>query len=399
MAITDTWLRAVHGKPYSGKAEITYRDGLGVRITPKGLITWIYRVNFFGKPIKLKIGEYPALKIRDALRERDLKSELVAHGLDPRKVMSLGTGARPTTLDDVINYWIEYHAKLNVKQWRALKKMFDTDISPYIGAYPAKQLELQDFIPVFHRARKRVGPQHSANLMSRLKHVLSYSVRHGLIKNNVLSELKKRDVGLPANIKRSKQDIDAAPVLWSAISSLEIHESNKNFLRLMAIFANRSNELRLAKKSDFDLDKRIWTVPQQNNKTRKKDGGEIRRAIPNLAVDIIRQQFNLWAGYATMFPPVNVKVDRPMSANTPVDFGAKLADEMAARGYPRTTNHDMRRTARNIWEAHRVAYHVGEAMLGHKIHTGVQSHYVDYDYLDEQMEAYENWCNVLIGKK
>ncbi|CSB25102.1 integrase [Vibrio cholerae] len=59
----------------------------------------------------------------------------------------------------------------------------------------------------------------------------------------------------------------------------------------MLIFANRSNELRLAKKADFDLEKRVWTVPEENNKVRKKQGGAIRRAIPPLAEKIIMEQF------------------------------------------------------------------------------------------------------------
>lgn len=398
MAITDTWLRSVHGKPYNGKPEITYRDGVGVRISPKGKITWIYRVSFFGKPIKLKLGEYPSMKMRDALRERDAKADLVASGIDPRKGISIGAG-KPTTLNDAIDYWIENHAKDNIKRWQSLKGMFDVDIIPYIGAYPIKQLELSDFMPVFQRAKKRVSPKHSANLMSRLKQVISYAVRHGLIQHNVISELKKKDVGLPTDVKRGRQSIDSVPVLWKAISSLTIHESNKNFLRLMTIFANRSNELRLAKKEDFDLDKMIWTVPEENNKTRKKDGREIRRAIPSLAVGIINSQFEIWPDFEIMFPPVTMQKDRPMSESIPVDFGSKLAGRMEELGYPRTTNHDMRRTARNIWESMGVQYHVGETMLGHKVHTGVQSHYLDYDYIDEQREAYEGWCEIILGKK
>ncbi|WED23045.1 integrase arm-type DNA-binding domain-containing protein [Vibrio sp. JC009] len=399
MAITDTWLRSVYGKPYSGKSEITYRDGVGVRISPKGKVTWIYRVNFYGKPIKMKLGEYPAMKIRDALRERDGKAELVAQGIDPRKATSSTLGSKPVTLDDVIEYWVNHHAKDNVKQWRALEKMFQTDISPYIGVYPIKQLELADFISVFQKAKNRVGPKHSANLMSRLKQVISYAVRHGLIQHNVISELKKRDVGLPTDVKRSRQSVDAVPVLWKAIDDVDIHESNRNFLRLTVIFANRSNELRLSKKSDFDLDAMIWTVPKDNNKTRKKDGRAIRRAIPELAVETITNQFALWPDFEIMFPPVNRKEDRPMSPNTPVNFGDKLGKEMEQLGYPRTTNHDIRRTARNIWESHGVPYHVGETMLGHKVHTGVQSHYLDYDYIEEQRLAYKRWCAVLQGPK
>ncbi|EGR0763353.1 tyrosine-type recombinase/integrase [Vibrio parahaemolyticus] len=395
MAITDAWLRSIQGKPYSGKAEITYRDGVGVRISPKGKVTWIYRVSFFGKAIKVKLGEYPAMKIRDALRERDARAELVTKGIDPRKSLTTKRQESPQTLDDVIEYWLEHHAKENVKQWRALHKMFLTDVSPYLGTYPIKQLELVDFMPVFQKAKQRVGPKHSANLMSRLKQVISFAVRHGLVAHNPIGELKKRDVGVPSEPKRSKQSEVAVPVLWRAIDDLPIHESNKNFLRLTAIFANRPNELRLARKRDFDLAARIWTVPKENNKTRKKEGGEIRRPIPDLAVDVIRAQFDLWPNFEVMFPPVVVKKDRPMAENTPVGFGDKLGEMMVTLGYPRTTNHDMRRTARNIWEAKGVPYHVAETMLGHKVHTGVQSHYLDYDYLDEQREAYDMWTKIL----
>ncbi|EEY42165.1 phage Integrase [Vibrio cholerae RC27] len=56
MAITDAWLRATNGKPYSGKTEISHRFGLGVRVSPKGKITWVYRANINGKMQRIKLG-------------------------------------------------------------------------------------------------------------------------------------------------------------------------------------------------------------------------------------------------------------------------------------------------------------------------------------------------------
>ncbi|OEE41575.1 tyrosine-type recombinase/integrase [Vibrio anguillarum] len=397
MAITDAWLRATQGKPYKGKPEVTHRDGLGVRVSPKGKITWIYRVIYLSKPIKMKLGEYPAMKMRDALRERDKKAELVMLGVDPRIGVNLSEKALPSTIDDLIDYWVENHGKDNVKQWEALQKMFKTDISPYLGRHQAKHLELADFMPIFKKAKQRVSAKHSANLMARFKQVLSYAVRHGLLKYNVLSEVKKADVGVQTDTKKGKQNEAGVKALWKAIDDIAVHESNKNFLRLMMIFANRSNELRLAKKQDFDLDNLVWTVPEENNKIRKKQGGAIRRAIPPLAVEVIHNQFAIWPEFEIMFPPVNKGEDRPMSPNIPVEFGNKLADAIEAAGFPRTTNHDMRRTARNMWEAMGVPFHVAETMLGHKVHRGVQSHYLDYDYLSEQKEAYRDWSEVLVG--
>lgn len=395
MAITDAWLRATQGKPYKGQPEVTHRDGLGVRVSPKGKVTWVYRVTYLGKAIKMKLGEYPAMKMRDALREREKKAELVILGIDPRTGINLSDKALPSTINDLIEYWVENHGKDNVKQWETIQKMFERDISPYVGQHQAKHLELADFMPVFKKAKQRVSAKHSANLMSRFKQVLSFAVRHGLLKYNVLSEVKKADVGAQTDTKKGKQTEEGVKALWKAIDGLGTHESNKNFLRLMMIFANRSNELRLAKKQDFDLDSLVWTVPEENNKIRKKQGGPIRRSIPPLAEEIIRFQFSIWPEFEIMFPPINKEEDRPMSENVPVAFGHKLADAIEVAGFPRTTNHDMRRTARNIWEAMGVPFHVAETMLGHKVHTGVQSHYLDYDYLDEQREAYENWSSKL----
>ncbi|WP_338151431.1 Arm DNA-binding domain-containing protein [Aeromonas hydrophila] len=56
MAITDTWLRGINGKPYAGQSEVTDGDGLGVRISPKGLITFQVRYRKNGKQVRKTIG-------------------------------------------------------------------------------------------------------------------------------------------------------------------------------------------------------------------------------------------------------------------------------------------------------------------------------------------------------
>lgn len=47
-----------------------------------------------------------------------------------------------------------------------------------------------------------------------------------------------------------------------------------------------------------------------------------------------------------------------------------------------------------MWEAMGVALHVAETMLDRK-----QSHYLDYNYLDEQRGAYKNWCGALTNTR
>ncbi|PHM24341.1 integrase [Xenorhabdus innexi] len=66
MALSDTRLRAIHGKPYQGKAELTDIDGLSVRVSPKGVITFQCRYRLNGKQHRIGIGRYPATSLRDA---------------------------------------------------------------------------------------------------------------------------------------------------------------------------------------------------------------------------------------------------------------------------------------------------------------------------------------------
>ncbi|HBD1695034.1 TPA: DUF4102 domain-containing protein, partial [Escherichia coli] len=66
MAISDTKLRTIYGKPYSGPQEVADADGLSVRISPKGVIQFQYRYRWHGKPNRLGLGRYPSLSLKDA---------------------------------------------------------------------------------------------------------------------------------------------------------------------------------------------------------------------------------------------------------------------------------------------------------------------------------------------
>lgn len=66
MPLTDAKLRALYGKPYFGKTELSDRDGLSARVTERGTISWQYRYRRQGKAARLKFGCYLDLKLADA---------------------------------------------------------------------------------------------------------------------------------------------------------------------------------------------------------------------------------------------------------------------------------------------------------------------------------------------
>ncbi|EFZ4481463.1 TPA: DUF4102 domain-containing protein, partial [Shigella flexneri] len=84
MAISDTKLRTIYGKPYSGPQELADADGLSVRISPKGVIQFQYRYRWHGKPNRLGLGRYPSLSLKDARQITADLRKLYFSGTDPR---------------------------------------------------------------------------------------------------------------------------------------------------------------------------------------------------------------------------------------------------------------------------------------------------------------------------
>jgi hypothetical protein len=65
MSLLDSKLRNIKA-PYTGKTELTDRDGLTVRITHNAIITFNYRFRWRGKQQRIKIGCYPDIKLAGA---------------------------------------------------------------------------------------------------------------------------------------------------------------------------------------------------------------------------------------------------------------------------------------------------------------------------------------------
>lgn len=58
MALSDTKLRSLHGKPYSGPQEVSDADGLSAQFSPNGVIRFQCRCRWEVKAQRLSLGRY-----------------------------------------------------------------------------------------------------------------------------------------------------------------------------------------------------------------------------------------------------------------------------------------------------------------------------------------------------
>lgn len=379
--LTDAKLRKMNGKPIPKRIELSDANGLSVRVTPNGVIVFQYRYKIDGRPRRMTIGQYDQVSLKEAREQVSEFRKLVAVGKDPitARDMAVEANIKAATVEDCIKAWLgSASASRLVKrdQWeRALYR----HVVPYVGSMLVDEMAISHWQPVFKRMRDNDAETYAGEVLSRMKTIFSYCIRIELIKRNPVTDLRVIDVGKPAKKGKRNLSVKEIGAFWHAVEASTITHQNKLLLKLLLLTGCRGVELRLAKKADFDLDARVWRVPDEHSKTREP----FERGLSVKAVEILREAFSLYEDFSQVFPPAAKKEDRPMAASVILNLAFQLREDMTIDHW---SIHDLRRTAKTKMAELGVMPHVSEKVLGHKL-SGVLAIYDQHSYLREQQEA------------
>ena len=117
MALSDSWLKANSGKERPIRMEKADRDGLSVRVTPKGKIVFQMRYRYNKKLQRLDLGSYPLMTLKEARDENQRLRKEHEQGHDPRIVRQLEKQAiaDAVSLTALFMQWYEAYCKRNKK--------------------------------------------------------------------------------------------------------------------------------------------------------------------------------------------------------------------------------------------------------------------------------------------
>lgn len=164
------------------------------------------------------------------------------------------------------------------------------------------------------------------------------------------------------------------PALLRAIQSYPHANDVRIGLRLLTLLAVRPSELREARWSEFDFDKKLWTVPVER-KGRKK-GREHLVPLCRQAIALLEELRPITGAYALLFPG---RSDRTKPRSDTVFLMA-----LRRLGYEgRQTGHGFRHIASTILNEHGFPADHIEAQLSHKA-AGVRGIYNKAQYLEQR---------------
>ncbi|MCE0490955.1 site-specific integrase [Pantoea sp. Mb-10] len=381
MGISDTKLRGLHGKPYKGPTEITDADGLGVRITPKGIVSFQYRYRMNGSQHRLGIGRYPLVSLRDARIKVGEYKELIAQGIDPKHQQTVKI--KKPTVHECIKYWYDNYVLQSLRKSTAevYERIVLNEMEKYFLGVPIEHIPVSTWVDFFTE-QERANPLKARKLLVHLRGAVAWCERRHFIDSSSLLRLNPKEFGRAPKTGDTVLTYRQLAKIWLENESSNATYSSKLLIKGLILYGSRNSELRESTKEEFDFEEGIWTLPSIRSKTDKI----IRRPIFKQIQPLLKEAID--SGDGLLFHGAFEK-GTPFSIGSSTRYVRFLRDKL---NFGNFTAHDFRRTMATRLAEEGIAPHVIEKMLGHDL-GGVLTVYNKHDWLAEQRVAYELYAD------
>lgn len=408
--LTDTWLRNVAGKAQEKDFERGEADGFGVRVRKSGAVSFIFRpVLKSGKQIKMTLGKYPAMSLKEARELADGYRKSVEKGLDPRIVREGETQANLTepTLTEVFMFWYDNYALQNIQSAKEHLRSFELHVQDKYGGKYYKDISRKEFLEDLMTLVK-LKPAIGDRVLTDLKAAIDYARTHHRVNHpNFLEGVQRKHVGIKKQVGERALEEEEIALFFLALHRCAMSPKNKLMLRMLMYYGCRGIELRKTVRDWVNLDEGIWTIPWSETKTKKKVKKPLSRPISSLTAPLWEEAMALSGSSHYLFTNMKnrAEVDEsPVTASALLNLPFTLQNWVQRNirtesGEPfvwqHWSNHDIRRTARTFWYNHLGGeWSLCERMLGHVL-PGETETYDKGTALDRMLPLYTKWWEYL----
>jgi len=380
--LTDTKLRKSMGKRRDKVEVISDANGLNVRLSMAGAVTFFYRYRWENKPVQITLGDYPALSLSEARERRQLFRKWLTEGFDPRQQIKKEKNSRTEalTVDEAYSYWEEFYCRPeNLIRLPENRQSYEKHVKPAVGNLTVDQTTKTQWLEVFDAMGRTVM---SGEMLSIMKRAFRFCSNRGAITINPLESLRRSDVGTsPAYQDRKLSDAEIK-IIWEELDTMPL--AKQVIVRFLLLTGSRTAEIRKAKWSWFDFKGKTWTVPANEYKT----GKTVRRALGDTVISMLKPLQEL-SNTEFLLIKLNsrARVAEPLNQAQVAAYAHDISDRAGLEPW---TLHDIRRTVATRLSELGAPPHVIEKILGHQM-GGVMARYNLHDYLDDQYHWLKVW--------
>lgn len=389
MPLTDVKIR--QAKPGTASIKLTDSAGLHLEVKPSGSKLWRYRYRLDGKENTFAIGSYPEISLADARAERDAAREHVRAGRHPSHVRQTEKATQLAENRNTVKaVTLEYIEKRLAKRTEAYRgqflRAFESNVFPFIGRMPMRQVTAAHILDVIRRMDDRGAPAYAVQVRQWISAVFCYGVVTLRADADPAAAVRGAVQRGPINHSRpmSREQLG---IYLGAVDSYKGFRVTVIALRLLPMLFTRTVELRSATWAEFDLDQALWLVPPERMKKRRPH----LVPLPRQAVELLRELRGV-SGGDLLFPGLK-DPGRPISATT-------LNRAMEYMGLEDWHCHDFRATANtHLEEMNRFRQPVIDMQMARKDKDRTRAVYNHALYLEERRELMQVWADWLAETK
>ena len=391
--LTDAKLRKIKPTP-DKKSPDKYSDGKGLQlhVFSTGRMTWIYAYRYENKQRSLTLGGYPDLSLADARIKRSEAEKTLSNGIDPNQAKK----NKQTELNGEHSFkyvaleWLSKKVEIWAESTSVkTKARLEKDIFPFIGAMDISSIKAPDLLKVVKRIEGR-SPDTAKRALQECGQIFRYGMALGKNENDpsqalqgLLLQVKTKNFAAitdPAKVGEFLRAIDSMPNTTFVVQSA---------LKLAPLFFVRIGELRKAKWSEIDFEKKEWRYFI----TKTKQDHIV--PLSKQAIDILKELQCLTGQYEHIFIGRR-DPQRPMSdgaLNTAIRrLGYDTQEEI--------TGHGFRAMARTILnEELDIPVYVIEHQLAHKVPDSLGTAYNRTKFLEQRKKMMQQWADYLDSLK
>lgn len=366
--------------------------GLNLQITPSGARSWILRVKVGVKRRDMGLGAYPAVTLAKAREKAREAREQIEQGTDPiltrertqsqlRANQTSAVTFKQAAARFIAHKATEWSNKKHAAQWTAT---LETYAYPVIGALHVQDVHDSHILKILEPIWQ-TKTETATRVRGRMENVLDWATarkyRTGVNPARWRGHL---DMLLTAPRKTTVVEhhkaipVDDAPGFYAALQTREGIAGRA--LEFLLLTASRSGEVRGAVWAEFDLDRKLWTVPASRMKMKK----EHRVPLTESTIAILNALPKI-EGCDFVFPGARGKDLSDMALS-----GVMRRMELTA------VPHGLRSTFRD-WAAERTNFpsEMAEMALAHGVGSKVEAAYRRGDMFEKRRAMMSAWASFL----
>lgn len=256
--------------------------GLTLQITKGGAKSWLFRFMMAGKAHGMGLGPTHTVSLAEARQKALAARKLLLDGINPlaaKKQDQLATAlanARMMTFDQCAEAYISAHKAgwKNAKHADQWTNTLNTYASPIFGQLPVAEVDTALVIKCL-KPIWQAKTETASRLRGRIESILGWATTSGYRTGENPARWKGHLDNLLATISKASRTKHHPSLPWQHMNDFLTHLRTRAGLSARAVelailTACRSGEIRGAKWSEFDLAKKVWTIPAERMKARRE---------------------------------------------------------------------------------------------------------------------------------